>query len=66
MNDFYLSRMKTTVIVDVVYVNNVIQTMGCERVRGVKAKGWGSCWQTRDKGGWVFATMSKEAGPPSK
>jgi hypothetical protein len=38
----------------------------CERVRGVKAKGWDSCWQTRDKGGWGFVTTSKEAGFPSK
>jgi hypothetical protein len=35
-----LSRMKTTEIVDVVYVNNVIRTVGCKRVRGVKAKRW--------------------------
>jgi hypothetical protein len=34
--------------------------------KGVKAKGWGICWQTRDKGGWKFVTMSKEAGSPSK
>jgi hypothetical protein len=35
-------------------------------VKGVKAKGWGSCGQTRDKGGWEFVTPSKEAGSPSK
>ncbi len=29
---------------------------------GVKAKGWDSWWQTRDKSGWVFITTSKEAG----
>jgi hypothetical protein len=39
--------------------------MSCELrgekgVRGVKAKGWGSCWQTRDKGGWEFVTTSKK------
>ncbi len=39
--------------------------MGCERVRGAKQE-WGSCWQTRDKGGWVFVKTSKEAGTPSK
>ncbi len=27
-------------------------------MKGVKAKGWGSCYQTRDKGGWGFVTMS--------
>jgi hypothetical protein len=30
-----------------------------ERVKGVKAKRWGCCWQTRD-------TTSTEAGFPSK
>jgi hypothetical protein len=35
-------------------------------MKGVKAKGWGSCWQSRDKGSWEFITMSKEAGSPSK
>ncbi len=33
---------------------------------GRASKGWGSCWQTRDKGGWVFAIMSKEVGSQSK
>jgi hypothetical protein len=61
-----LSRTRMTKIVDVVYVNNVILTVGCERVRGVKAKLWDSCWQTRDKCGWVFITTSKEAGSSSK
>ncbi len=61
-----LTRTRTTEIDDVVCVNNVIWTVGCERVRGAKAKWWDSCWQTRDKGGWVFVTTSKEAGSPSK
>jgi hypothetical protein len=39
----HLSRTKTTKIVDAVYANNVIGTVRCERVRGVKAKGWASC-----------------------
>jgi hypothetical protein len=43
--------MKTTEIVDVVSVNNVILTVGYERVGGVNAEGWGRCWQIRDKGG---------------
>jgi hypothetical protein len=50
--------MKTTEIVDVVYVNNVMKV--------VKAKGWGSCWQTMDRGGWEFITTNKEAGSPRK
>jgi hypothetical protein len=29
-------------------------------VKGVEAKGWGSCYQTGDQGGWEFITMSKE------
>ncbi len=33
------SRTKTTKVADVVYVNNVIWTVECERVRGTKAKG---------------------------
>jgi hypothetical protein len=39
--------------------------VGCERVRGAKQR-VGSCRQTRDKGGLVFVTTSKETGSPSK
>jgi hypothetical protein len=53
-----------TGVVDVVCVNTVNLTVGCERVGGL-AKG-GMLLQTRDKGGWVLVTMSKEAGSPSK
>jgi hypothetical protein len=28
-------------------------------VKGVRVKGWGSCYQTRDQVGWGFATMRK-------
>jgi hypothetical protein len=58
--------MKKTVIVDVVFVNNVMGNEGWERgesgekVKGVKAKGWGSCCQTADQGGWEFVTTSKK------
>jgi hypothetical protein len=47
---------KKTVIVDVVYV----ELWGEKGVKGVKAKGWGSCYQTGDQGGWEFVTMSKK------
>ncbi len=39
--------------------------MLCERVRRAK-QGVGQLLADRDKGGWVFVTMSKEAGSPSK
>jgi hypothetical protein len=39
---------------------------GEKGVKGVKAKGWVSFWQTIDRGGWEFVTTSKEAGSPSK
>jgi hypothetical protein len=29
-------------------------------VKGVKAKGWASCYQTGDQGGWEFVTTSKK------
>jgi hypothetical protein len=29
-------------------------------VKGVKAKGWGNFYQTRDQGGWEFVTTSKK------
>jgi hypothetical protein len=55
-----LSWTRKTEIVGVVYVNDVILTVGCERARGVKAKGWNSCWQTRDKGGWDLLPRAKK------
>jgi hypothetical protein len=60
----YLSRTKKTVIVDVIFVNSVIGTEGWERGEWVKAKGWGSYYQTGDQGGWEFVTTSKKL--PSK
>ncbi len=33
---------------------------GWEGMRGEKAKGWGSCYQTGDRSEWEFATMSKK------
>jgi hypothetical protein len=39
VNIHLLSRTGTTKVADVVYVNCVIWTMGCERVRG-QSKGW--------------------------
>jgi hypothetical protein len=39
---------------------------GEKGVKGAKAKGWISFWQTIDRGGWEFVTTSKEAGSPSK
>ncbi len=50
-------------IVDVVFVNSVMRAEGRERgewVKGVKAKGWASCYQTGDQGGWEFVTTSKK------
>jgi hypothetical protein len=38
---------------------------GEKGVKGAKAKGWVSFWQTIDRGGWEFVTTSKEAGSPS-
>jgi hypothetical protein len=29
-------------------------------VKGVKAKGWGTCYHTGDQGGWEFVTTSKK------
>jgi hypothetical protein len=29
-------------------------------VKGAKAKGWDSCYQTGDQGGWEFLTTSKK------
>jgi hypothetical protein len=29
-------------------------------VKGVKAKGWGSCYQTGDQGGWEVVTTSRK------
>jgi hypothetical protein len=55
-----------TEIVNVVDVNNEMCMWGEKGVKMVKAKGWGSCWQTRDKGGWELVTTRKEAGSPSK
>ncbi len=57
--------MKKTVIVDVVFVNSVMwaEGQGWERgkgVKGVKTKGWGSCYQTGNQGGWKFVTTSKK------
>ncbi len=49
--------------VDVIFVLNVMGTEGLERgerVKGVKAKGWGSCYHTGDQGGWDFVTTSKK------
>jgi hypothetical protein len=33
---------------------------GEKGVKGVKAKGCGSCYQTREQGGWGFVTTSKK------
>jgi hypothetical protein len=65
-----LSRTKKTGIVDFVIVNSVMWAEGWERggkgvkgvkgVKGAKAKGWGSCYQTGDQGGWDFVTTSKK------
>ncbi len=33
---------------------------GGKGVKGVKAKGWGSWYQTGDQGGLIFVTTSKE------
>jgi hypothetical protein len=32
-------------------------------VKGVIAKGWDSCYQTEDQGGWDFITTSKKLAP---
>jgi hypothetical protein len=32
-------------------------------VKGVKANGLGSCYQTGDQGGWEFVTTSKKLAP---
>ncbi len=32
-------------------------------VKGVKTNGLGSCYQTRDQGGWEFVTTSKKLAP---
>ncbi len=29
-------------------------------VKGARAKGWGSCYQTGDQGGWEFVAMSRK------
>jgi hypothetical protein len=56
-----LSWTKMTVIVDVVVVNSVMWAEGVGRgVKGVRVKGWGSCYQAGDQSGWEFATMSKK------
>jgi hypothetical protein len=34
--------------------------VNCGVKKGVKAKGWDSCYQPRDQGGWKFVTTSKE------
>jgi hypothetical protein len=33
---------------------------GGKGLKGVKAKGWGSCYQNGDQGGWEFVTTSKK------
>ncbi len=54
-------------IVDVIFVNNVMGTEGAgkgrngaKQVKALKAKGWVSCYQTGDRGGWKFVTTSKK------
>ncbi len=47
--------MRTAGVVDVVYVNIVTLYAGCVRMVKLAKGGWGSCQQTRDRSGWVFA-----------
>jgi hypothetical protein len=47
-------------IVDVVFVDSVNREMWAGGGKGVKAKGWGSCYQTGDQGGWDLVTTSKK------
>ncbi len=41
-----MSRTKKTMTVDIVFVTSVIWAEGRGRGKGLKAKGWGSCYQT--------------------
>jgi hypothetical protein len=48
------------VIVDVVIVNSLLWAEGVGMgVKGVRVKGWGSCYQVGHQRGWQFATMTK-------
>ncbi len=52
--------MKKTLVVDIVLVNSVRWAEGGKGVKGAKAKGWDSCYQTRDGSGWEFITTIKK------
>ncbi len=57
---YLLSWLKKTKIVDVVVVIQCsVGWRGGKGVKGVRVKGWSSCYQARDQSGWGFATKSK-------
>jgi hypothetical protein len=57
----FMSKTKKTMIVDVAYANSLMRIVGWEGGEtGKKPKGWGSCYQTGDQGGWEFVTTSKK------
>ncbi len=50
----------TAEIVDVVYVNNEMWTVGWERGERGKKQGVGQLLPDKDQGEWGFVTMSKK------